>query len=199
MFVAYDVSLELIAELRVVMPAIKRSDRNLADQIGRAATSVALNLAEGGCRTAGDRRRMYEIAHGSAAEVRAAIAVGIAWGWIDEPAALLATLDRLMGLLWRLTRSRCSCRIVRFSDSPRTDRSDTVPTQEVEVVQIFLDGGLTGLTPSPRVPRVRPQSRPSRRSSVWSNAAGSRSQPHATPMAARTSFAEPDAVSYMRR
>ncbi len=107
MFVAYDVSLELIAELRVVMPANKRRDRNLADQIGRAATSVALNLAEGSCRTAGDRRRMYEIAHGFAAEVRAAIAVGIAWGWIDEPAALLATLDRLMGLLWRLTRSRC--------------------------------------------------------------------------------------------
>ena len=106
MFVAYDVSLELIAQLKIVMPAIKRADRNLADQIGRAATSVALNLGEGSCRTAGDRRRMYEIAHGSAAEVRAAIAVGIAWGWIDEPAPLLATIDRMMALLYRLTHAR---------------------------------------------------------------------------------------------
>ncbi len=42
---------------------------------------------------------MYEIAHGSSAEVRAAIAVGIAWSWIAEPAPRLATLDRLMTLL----------------------------------------------------------------------------------------------------
>jgi four helix bundle protein len=78
----------------------------LADQIGRAATSVALNLAEGNERTAGDKRRFFEIAHGSAAEVRAAIAVGVAWGWIDQPDELLATLDRMMALLWRLCRGR---------------------------------------------------------------------------------------------
>jgi four helix bundle protein len=104
MFIAYDVSLLMISQLRVVMPAIKRADRNLADQIGRAATSVALNLAEGGARTAGDQRRLFEIAHGSAAEVRAAVAVGVAWGWIDQPHELLATIDRVMALLWRLTR-----------------------------------------------------------------------------------------------
>ena len=108
MFIAYDVSLELIGHLRGVMPAIKRADRNLADQIGRAATSVALNLAEGSQRTAGGQRHMYEIALGSAAEVRAAIRVGIAWGWIAEPQAILATLDRLMALLWRLVHPRVS-------------------------------------------------------------------------------------------
>ena len=106
MFIAHEVSLKLIGQLRGLMPAIRRADRNLADQIGRAATSVALNLAEGRARTAGDQRRLYEIAHGSAAEVRTAIAVGIAWGWIEEPAAVLATLDRLMALLWRLTHRR---------------------------------------------------------------------------------------------
>ena len=106
MFIAYDVSLEVIQQLRIVMPAIKRADRNLADQIGRAATSVSLNLAEGNCRTGGDRRRMFEIAHGSAAEVRAAIAVGVSWGWIEEPGALLAVVDRLMAILWRLTRGQ---------------------------------------------------------------------------------------------
>ncbi len=103
-FIAYDVSLELIGQLRGVMPAIKRCDRNLADQIGRAATSIALNIAEGSGRTAGDQRRMYEAAYGSAKEVRAAIAIGVAWGWLREPAAVLHTLDRLLGLLWGLTR-----------------------------------------------------------------------------------------------
>ena len=104
MFVAYDVSLELISELRVVMPALKRTDRNLADQIGRAATSITLNIAEGSGRSAGDQRRMYETAYGSAREVRAAIAIGVAWGWIVEPAPLLRILDRLLGLLWGLKR-----------------------------------------------------------------------------------------------
>ena len=79
---------------------------NLADQIGRAATSITLNLGEGRQRTGGDQRRMYEIAHGSAAEVRSALAVGVAWGWVEEPAAILATMDRLMALLWRLTHGR---------------------------------------------------------------------------------------------
>ena len=103
MFISYEVSLQLIGELRDVMPAIKRADRNLADQIGRAATSVSLNLAEGRARSGGDQRRFYEIARGSAAEVRAALAIGVAWGWIEQPDAILATVDRLMGLLWGLT------------------------------------------------------------------------------------------------
>ena len=106
MLIAYDVSLELISQLRGVMPAIKRADRNLADQIGRAATSITLNVAEGSGRTAGDQRRMYETAYGSAKEVRAAIAVGVAWGWIGEPAPLLRILDRLLGLLWGLSHPR---------------------------------------------------------------------------------------------
>jgi four helix bundle protein len=95
----------LISQLRRVMPGIKRADRNLADQITRAATSIALNLAEGRARSGGDQRRFYQIAHGSAAEVRAALAVGVAWGWIEEP-KVMVTLDRLMGLLWGLTHVR---------------------------------------------------------------------------------------------
>ena len=60
MFIASDVSLKLISELRLVMPALERADRNLADQIGRAGTSITLDVAEGSGRTAGDQRRMYE-------------------------------------------------------------------------------------------------------------------------------------------
>jgi len=46
-FATYDVSLELVRVLANVVPAIKKHDRDLADQLKRAATSVVLNVNEG--------------------------------------------------------------------------------------------------------------------------------------------------------
>ena len=107
MFIAYEVSIELIKALRPLVPVIKRSDRDLADQIHRAATSIALNLAEGQRVTAGNQRKHYEIAHGSANEVRAALSVATAWGYlVDEATVVRHTLDRLLALLWRLNHGR---------------------------------------------------------------------------------------------
>ena len=103
MFVTYGASIDLIHNLRDVVPAIKRHDRDLADQIQRAASSVALNLSEGQRRTAGNQRNHYESAHGSANEVKAALDLAEAWGWIANTEAPRKTLDRLLALLWRLT------------------------------------------------------------------------------------------------
>jgi four helix bundle protein len=72
MFIAHDVSLDLIRELRALMPAIQRFDRDLATQLRTAATSVTLNLSEGQRSGGGNQRRHYEIAHGSANEVKGA-------------------------------------------------------------------------------------------------------------------------------
>jgi four helix bundle protein len=102
MFIAYEVSIQLVSELRNLVPVIKRHDRDLADQIHRAATSTALNLAEGQRLSAGNQRKHYEIAHGSANEVRAALQVAEAWGYVGDVAAVRQTLDRLLALLWRL-------------------------------------------------------------------------------------------------
>jgi four helix bundle protein len=87
-------------------PAIHRHDRDLADQAHRAPTSVVLNRAEGARMTGGNQRRHYEIAHGSANELRAAIDLAIAWGWIEEPTQVLELLDREMALLWKLTHPK---------------------------------------------------------------------------------------------
>ncbi|MBV8763034.1 MAG: four helix bundle protein [Deltaproteobacteria bacterium] len=106
MFIAHDVSLELIRELRTLLPAIQRFDRDLAVQLRTAATSVTLNLSEGQRSGGGNQRRHYEIAHGSANEVKGALAVAEAWGWIEQPAQARAILDRLLALLWRLTHPR---------------------------------------------------------------------------------------------
>jgi four helix bundle protein len=106
MFVAYEVSLELIRELRTLVPKIQRFDREIATQIKNAAGSITLNLSEGQRSGGGNQRRHYELAHGSANEVKGALAVAEAWGWIESADRARAILDRLLALLWRLTHPR---------------------------------------------------------------------------------------------
>lgn len=106
MFIAYEVSLEVIKSLRNVVPLIESHDRDLADQIKRAASSVALNLAEGQRSAKGNKPKHYAIAHGSANEVVAAIRTALAWGSIEHADEQLAVLDRLLALLWRLCHPR---------------------------------------------------------------------------------------------
>jgi four helix bundle protein len=72
----------------------------------RAASSVALNLAEGNRRTGQDRLQFFRIAAGSAAEVRAALEVALAWGYIDAAPLAETELDRVLAMVWRLTHRR---------------------------------------------------------------------------------------------
>jgi four helix bundle protein len=102
-FEAYEVALELAAALRPVLDQLARRDRDLADQMRRAGSSVALNLAEGARRTGRDRLHFYRIAAGSAAEVRAALAVAQAWGSLAAVSEVDVLLDRVLAMLWRLT------------------------------------------------------------------------------------------------
>ena len=73
MFIAYEVSLDVIKSLRIVMPQIERNDRDLADQIKRAASSVALNLAEGQRLTKGSRVALSLATQGSHGSGRAGL------------------------------------------------------------------------------------------------------------------------------
>jgi four helix bundle protein len=105
-FISYDVSLELVATLRPLVPLIARHDRDLADQLRRAASSVVLNLGEGACSLGGNRSKHFWIAQGSASEVKAALHTAVAWGWVGHPGTALAVLDRLLALLWGLTHPK---------------------------------------------------------------------------------------------
>ena len=107
MFIAYEVSVQLVSSLRELVPIIERSDRDLADQMRRAASSVVLNLAEGSRSAKGNKHKHFAIAHGSASEVKAALELARAWGWIEEAREPRELLDRLLALLWRLTHPRC--------------------------------------------------------------------------------------------
>ena len=63
-----------------------------------------LNLAEGDRRHGRDPRRFFDMAHGSAGEIRGALNLADAWGWQIESKQARALLDRELGLLWGLTR-----------------------------------------------------------------------------------------------
>lgn len=102
-FVAYEVALELVCELRQLVEIVGKHDSNLADQMKRAGTSVVLNLSEGARRQRGNQQRAYEIAHGEARELLGALDCAAAWGYVVDASAARRTLDRLLGLLWGLT------------------------------------------------------------------------------------------------
>jgi four helix bundle protein len=83
----------------------QKNDRELADQIYRAANSVLLNLGEGQKFQGGNRRKHYAIAQGSANEVKAALDAAEAWGWIGDAKEPRALLDRILAMMWGLTHS----------------------------------------------------------------------------------------------
>jgi len=74
-FQVEETAYELIAALAPLMARIKRQDKSLADQLARAATSVALNIAESNYSDPGNKRARLFTAAGSANETRAALRV----------------------------------------------------------------------------------------------------------------------------
>lgn len=99
-------SIALLESLQPVLEQLRIRRPPLADQLERAATSVALNLAECGARTSRDRIRVLRIAAAEAHEVNAALAVARALRHA-EPAILapaVAIADRLGGVLHGLLR-----------------------------------------------------------------------------------------------
>ncbi len=82
-----------------------KGHRNAKDQLLRASQAIPLNIAEGnGKGTAGDRRRYFEIARGSALECGAAQDVLHICGAIsaEENTKGKASLDRIVAMLTKL-------------------------------------------------------------------------------------------------
>jgi four helix bundle protein len=104
-FAVENLSLETIEALAPLVARIKRRDKALADQLVRAASSVALNIAEANYSDPGNRRARLFSAAASANEVRAGLRVAVAWGYCSQPqvGSASATLDRVIAMLWKLT------------------------------------------------------------------------------------------------
>ena len=101
----YTTVLEVLGALRPVVTAIERHDRDLARQLRRAASSIALNLQEGSGSHGGTRRERYRTALGSARETGACLDVAQALGYLDAvDAALLDRLDKVRATLAKNVR-----------------------------------------------------------------------------------------------
>src|SRR6187549_669841 len=103
-FEAEEVAIQLIEVLRPLVPRIKARDRALADQVTRAASSVALNIGEGNYSDPGNRRARFFTAAGSANQTRLALRIAASWGLCSaadvEPAQAL--IKRILCMLWKL-------------------------------------------------------------------------------------------------
>ena len=104
-FVVEEVAIELIGVLRPLVQRFQGRDRALADQLRRAASSVALNIGEANRSEAGNRRLRFVTAAGSASETRSALRVVCAWGYVSaaEAEAAQALIKRVLSMLWKLT------------------------------------------------------------------------------------------------
>ena len=100
---------DALPALKVTVDRVRREDRDLGNQMRRAAQSVLLNLAEADGNRGGNRRLRIETALGSLRETREALHIAAAWGYVEAAAAeeLDRLLDRAAAMSWRrLQRAR---------------------------------------------------------------------------------------------
>ncbi len=105
-FQALELALDAIHQLVAPLADIARRDPDLAQQIRRAAASMALNLGEGRRRHGRDRFHLWRVAAGSADEVVTALRVAerfeLVTGAAIAPA--LERCDRVLAITYALTR-----------------------------------------------------------------------------------------------
>jgi four helix bundle protein len=103
-FVAREVSRDVVRGIAPLLDPKVVKSADLRDQLERAATSIALNLAEANGRTGKDRLNRFGIALGSAREVKAAIECCADLGYFPEErvSPLLTRVERLIRLLYGL-------------------------------------------------------------------------------------------------
>ena len=103
----YPVILSTIRQLQPALQQIERCDRDLGRQMRRAASSVALNVAEGMYSRGRNQPARYHTALGSARETLACLEVAEAFGYLREVDGELGKrLDRIIGTLVRLVQPR---------------------------------------------------------------------------------------------
>ncbi|MEZ4358995.1 MAG: four helix bundle protein [Kofleriaceae bacterium] len=104
-FDVLEASLSVMERLTPVEAKLRQRRKSLADQVGRAAESVSLNISEARERAGLDRADLFRRAAGSASELTTALRIAQLRGYITAAdfATVDATLDRVRAMLWRLT------------------------------------------------------------------------------------------------
>jgi four helix bundle protein len=100
-FDTLEASLNVLELLGPMEPKLRAKRKSLADEIARAAESVALNISEGRLRAGLDRADFFRRAAGSASELTTALRIARARSYITaaDYAAIDAPLDRVRAML----------------------------------------------------------------------------------------------------
>ena len=99
----YPFILETLTTIQPITDQIAKVDSDLARQMRRASSSIALNVAEGQFSRGKNRACRYHTALGSARETLACIEVAHAMGYVrDVPRETVARFDRIIGTLMKL-------------------------------------------------------------------------------------------------
>ena len=92
-------------DVRSIVERVRVHDRDLANQMRRAAQAVALGVAEGMGASGGNRRLAYERALKEARECSAAIEVANRWKYVATiEAGVDDRLDKIRATLFKLAR-----------------------------------------------------------------------------------------------
>ena len=98
------VIIHALSRMAPVIEQLKKRNRNLADQLDRASSSILLNTSEGAYSQKGLQKARYFNALGSAGETRSCLALAqVRYGTAFD-AALRDELDHVIAVLWKLTR-----------------------------------------------------------------------------------------------
>ena len=98
----YSFILETLRKIAVLETRIRQHDTDLARQLRRAASSIALNCAETSGSQGGNVKARFRNALGSAYETRACLDVAEVFGYAKVDAQLRDDLDRIGATLYRL-------------------------------------------------------------------------------------------------
>ncbi len=98
----YHVVLQVLKQLQPALRRIELRDRDLARQLRRCSSSVALNLAEGMYSRGRNRAARYHSALGSAREILACLEVAVVCGYVQQDPSLNDQLDRIVATLVKL-------------------------------------------------------------------------------------------------
>ncbi len=106
----YEVLQEAVGIVELARPLIdliRRRDRDLASQVRRAVSSIALNLGEAFGNAGGNSRLRFETARGSLYEAQMGIRTAVAWGYFghEQCREILAAMDALGGRVYGLAHS----------------------------------------------------------------------------------------------
>ena len=103
----YPIILEFVADVGLLVPRIAHHDPDLAWQLRRASSSVALNTAEGMHARGRSKTAAYNVALREMRESFAALEVSLRLGYLPSlDASVENRIQRILGTLYRLSYPR---------------------------------------------------------------------------------------------